>query len=399
MPATPDTLTGLLIQETQAAIYSAMLALATTLGLPVTSWQPGDPTRSLFFLESSLIEALEEEVTGFVQSGFLDYATGTWLQVLAQEVFNVIVPPATFATTTTQVLTNAGGGIYEFAADGGDTHFSCSASGATYTNTTGGTLTGVGSVQVSPTVGPTITMTVVADQAGSASTAGPGEIDTLVTGLLGVTTSNTTAAVGIDQQSDATTVQQCRNKLGALSPNGPAAAYAYVALNPALTGIQTPTRVRVYDSSDTGDVIVYVAGPSGAALSGGDVAAVLTAIETWATPLCITPSVSSAAPVTLAVTYTVWVYQSVNQTSAQIQAAISTALTDYFALQPIGGNIIPPSNTGDLYVSEVESVIGSVFPQIFKVSVSLPVADVVLANNEVAVLGTVTGTVNIISGG
>ena len=172
MPATPDTLTGLLIQETQDAIYSAMLALATTLGLPVTSWQPGDPTRSLFFLESSLIEALEEEVTGFVQSGFLDYATGTWLQVLAQEVFNVIVPPATFATTTTQVLTNAGGGIYEFAADGGDTHFSCSASGATYTNTTGGTLTGVGSVQVSPTVGPTITMTVVADQAGSASTAG-----------------------------------------------------------------------------------------------------------------------------------------------------------------------------------------------------------------------------------
>lgn len=389
MPATPDTLSGLLIQQTQAQIYAGALQIAQTLGLPVTSWQTGDPTRSLLYIESALISTLESIVTGYIQSGFLDYASGEWLVILAQEVFNVIVPPATYAETT-ETLTNAGGGVY--IIEPGDLTFTLSSNPAiTYTNTTGGTITGVGSP------GATLNLTVQATQPGAASTASSGEIDTLVTTLLGVTCTNSTAAIGIDQQDDETTRQQCRDKLGSLSPNGPAAAYSYVALNPALTGIQTVTKARVYADSDTGDVLIYVAGPSGG-VSSPDVAAVQAAIEQWATPLCITPTTKSANPITIAVTYSIWVYQSVNQTVSQIEAAITTALEACFANRPIGGDIIPPALTGFFYQSLIESTIGEVFPnQTFRVTVSSPGGDTSLGNGDVPVLGTITPTVTILA--
>lgn len=393
---TQPSLESLLIQQDKATIYAAFLQLATTLGLPVTSWQAGDPTRSLGWLEATILETLENVVVGYIKSGFLDYAaadaeaTGNpiWLNIVAQQVFGVTVPSATYAETDV-TLTNTGGGI--FTIEPGDLTFKNSTTGATYHNTTGGTLTGVG------TSGATLDVTVTADEPGSGSSAAANEIDALVTTLNGVTCTNAAAAVGIDQQDPSVTVQQCRDKLGSLSPNGPASAYSYVARNSALTGIQTVTRARVYPDSDTGDVLLYVAGPSGA-VGGSDVTAVQNAITTYATPLCITPTVDSANNVTVAVTYTIWIYKSVNQTSAQIEAAILTALETMFSNRPIGGDIIPPATTGALYVSLIESTIRNVFPdQTFRVVVSLPSGDTALGNGDVPVLGTVTPTVNIIS--
>ena len=392
MPSTPTTLSDLIIEEDQPTIYAAFLTLAAQLGLPVTAWLPGDPTRSQFFVESTQLASLEQVAVGFIQSGFLDYvgipnpdgSANPWLAIIAQQFFNVIVPLATFAETDV-VLTNSGGAIY--VIEPGDVTLKSSISDQTYHNTEGGTLTGSGG---------TLTLNFIADVAGAASTAGVGEIDTLVTALLGVTCSNPASAVGTDEQAPATTVQQCRDKAASLSPNGPAQAYSYVALTPALTGIQTITRARVYPSSVTGDVLMYVAGAAGA-VSGGDVTAVQNAVNKWATPLCITATVASATNVTSAVTYTVWIYQSVGQTTGQIQAAISTALTNYFAARPIGGDIIPPATTGTLFAAEIAAVIGRVFPnQTFRVSVTLPASDVALTNGQVSVLGTVTGTVNLI---
>ena len=387
------SLASLLVQQTKAAIYAAGLAVAQSIGLPVTSWQAGDPTRSLYFVEAEILETLETVVVGYIQSAYLDYASipnadGTpnpWLAIVAKQTFNVDIPDATFAETTV-TLTNSFGGVY--GIEPGDLTFKNSTTGATYHNTTGGTLLGSGG---------TLGLTVVADLAGSGGSASVAEIDTLVTPLSGVTCSNATAAVGIDQQDPSVTVQQCRNKLGSLSPNGPASAYSFVALNSALTGIQTITRARPYPDSDTGDVLLYVAGPSGA-VGSPDVAAVQTAIQTYAAPLCITPTVASASNVTVAVTYTLWLYKSVNQTSAQIQAAVATSLANLFAARPIGGDIIPPATTGALYVSLIESTIRGVFPtQTFRVSVSLPSGDTALTNGQVPVLGTVTPTINIVA--
>lgn len=380
------SLLTLLVQETKAQIYATAIRVAEVVGVPVSSWQPGDPTRSLFHLEAEILATLEEVVVSFIQSGFLDYATGPWLKILAEQVYGVTVPDATYAETDV-VLTNGGGGLYEIEA--GDLTFKSSLTGKTYRNTTGGTLAS----------GPatTLTVTVVADEAGSASSAGATEIDTMVTGLLGVTCSNPTAAVGDDEQEEATTRQQCRDKLGSLSPNGPAEAYSYVSRNAELTGVSGVTRVRTYPDSDTGQVQVYLATASGG-VSEPTRAAVEEAIATYATPLCITPTVTAATGVAVAVTYELWVYTSVNKTQAEIEAEIETALEELFAEHPIGGDIIPPATTGKLYKSLIESTIRGVFPEAFRVSVSAPSGDTSLANGEVATLGTVTPTINLVTG-
>lgn len=385
------TLASLLVRETKEAIYNGALSIASALGLPVSSWQPGDPTRSLYHVESEKLAELEGTAVGFIGAGFLDFASSdtipgtsySWLDILAKQVFNVDVPEATFASTSV-VLTNGGGGLYEIEA--GDLTFKNSTSGKTYRNTTGGTL--------ASGPGTTLTITVVADEPGSDSSAAVGEIDEMVTTLLGVTCTNPAAAVGTDKWERSTIIAQCRDKLGSFSPNGPREAYAYVARNSELTGTTVVTRVRVYADSDTGDVTVYLASGAGG-VEEADRALVEDAILTWATPLCITPTVLSAAPKTIAVTYQLWVYKSVNKTAAEIEEEVEDALEQMFAARPIGGDVIAPA-TGRLYHSMIESTIRGLYPQTFRVTLATPSGDTDLDEDEVPAIGTVTATINIV---
>src|SRR5262249_53248281 len=110
---------------TKEEIYALALQIAADAGLPVSSWQAGDPTRSLYILESQVLATLDGVVVGYIKAGFLDYAvelaqtTGdpAWLNILAKQTFNVDVPSATFASTDVE-LTNSGGGVYDI--DPGD---------------------------------------------------------------------------------------------------------------------------------------------------------------------------------------------------------------------------------------------------------------------------------------
>jgi len=379
-------LTTLLYEATKAEIYAKALEVADTLGLPVTSWSPGDPTRSLYHVLSEELETVEEIVSNYVASGFLDWATGDWLTLLANQVFRAERTAATYATTTV-TLTNGGGGYFG-GIEAGDITFKNSLTGATYTNTSGGDLlSGPGT---------TLDVTVVADEAGSDGSAGATEIDTLVTTYNGVTCSNATAATGVDEESDAALRIRCRAKLGSLSPNGPADAYDYVATTSELTGTTNVTRSRTDGDSTTGDVDVYLAGPSGA-VAGPDVTLVESAILTYATPQCITPNVVSATAVSIAVTYQLWLYEAVGETTATIKVAVAAALAALFAAEPIGGDIIttPP---GSFYKELIEATILKVYPNhAFRVSVAAPAGDTSLTISQVATLGTVTPTVTLVS--
>jgi len=386
------SLTSLLIKETKAAIYAKGLSIASAVGLPVTTWQAGDPTRSLYHLQSEILSTLEEIVAAFIASGFLDDATGIWLKILAKQFFDVDVPEAT-AGTCTVVLTNTGGRVDDY--DPGDLVFKNSTTGKTFTNVTGGHLS-AGSIG-SPS---TLPLTVEADEVGSESSAGVGEIDALVTGILGVTVSNTTAAIGVDEQDESVTRQQCRDKLGPISPNGPSDAYRFIAVTPKYSGTSLVTKARSYSSSDSGDVTLYIAGPSGA-VAETDRALVEAAILKWSTPLCITPTVVSASNVSVAVTYTLYLYKRVNKTAAEVKAEVETALEALFASREIGGDVIPSDflggGGGALYKSLVESTIRGVFQaDAFHVAVSAPSGDTALTEGQVPVLGTVTGTVTFV---
>lgn len=382
---TSPSLASLVVQETKATILSYYLGVANAIGLPVSSWQPSDPVRSLYAAEAEELSIVETTVVGYITSRFLDLASGVWLAVKAKQDYNVDVPAATFATTDV-TLSNAGGGLYS-GINPGDITLKSSITGKTYRNTTGGNL--------ASGPGTALTLTFVADEAGSASSAGVGQIDTMVTQLNGVTCSNAVGAIGIDAQDDATTRQQCRDKLGSLSPNGPRDAYSYVARNAALSGTSNVTRVRVFGVSTTGAVTVYLAGPAGAVVEA-DRALVDAAIQKWAAPFCITPTVLAAASVVVPVTYQLWIYKSCNKTAAQIAADIQAALQAMFAARAIGGDIIPPATTGAIYASMIESTIRAVYPQAFRCVVTMPAGDTALTNSQVATLGTVTPTINIV---
>ncbi len=387
-------LSTLIIQETKEAIYRTALGVATAVGLPVTTWHAGDPTRSLFHLESELLAKLEEIVVGYIRAGFLDTAAelaadGTaagrgWLNVIARQVFGVDVPAASSATTDV-VLTNTGTRFFP-DIEAGDITFKNTLTGKTYRNTSGGTL------ESGP--GTTLTVAVEADEPGSDSSAGAGEIDFMITSMVGVTCSNAAAAIGTDEQDPATTVQQCRDKLSSLSPNGPKGIYSYVARNPELSGTTSVTRVREYGESDTGDVTVYLASASGG-VTEPDRALVEAGILRWATPLCITPTVLAATNVLVAVTYELWVYKSVNKTAEEVEDEVGAALETMFATRPIGGDVISPA-AGKLYKTMIESTIRGVYAQAFRVSVTTPSIDTALTEGQVAALGTVTATIHLV---
>jgi len=376
------SLASLLLTETKAAIYARGLGVATALGLNVTSWSPGDPTRSLYHFVSEILEALEINVAGYMSSGFLDYAQGVWLTLLAEQVYNVTRVEATYASTSV-TLTNSGGGVYVIAP--GDVVVRNSFSGKTYTNTTGGTLAGLSA----------LTLDFTADEAGAGSTSSATEIDELVTAYLGVTCSNATAAVGLDEEDDASLRDRCRAKLGTLSATGPRDAYDFVVRSSELTGVTNITKSRTVADSTTGDVTVYVAGASGA-VGAGSVAAAQAAVEQWAAPLCITPTVVSCSNLVFPVTYQAWIYSSVGETTATIETKIEAKLEELFAARPIGGDIISPATTGYLYQSLITAAIRSAYPDhTFRVVVSSPAADTGLLIGECAVLGTVTPTITL----
>lgn len=382
---TTPTLDDLLTTQTKAEIYADALEVAEAVNLPVSTWEQGDPTRSTYHLLAEYLETHDQVSAQYIGAGFLDHAPDDWLPLLAWQVYGVETVEATFASGEV-TLTNTGGGLYEIEA--GDITFRSSATDKTYRNTSGGTL--------SPGPGTTLVLEVAADEAGSASSAAAGEIDELVTTLLGVTVSNAAALVGLDAETPASIRQRCRDKLASLSPNGPRGAYSYVARDPDLSGTTAVTRTREFGDSDTGDVLVYLAGPSGAVASE-DRDLVEAAILEWALPLCITPTVASATNVPVAVTYSLWIYSGVNLTSAEIEDAIEEALADMLATRPIGGDIIPPAVTGAVYKDWLLAAIERAFPNhTFRATLTLPASDVALTNSQVATLGTVTPTITFV---
>ncbi len=397
------SLAQLIVQETKAGIYEFALGVANRIGLPVSTWETGNPTRSMFHVESEYLEKLEEIVVGFIKAGFLDLAAEiaedmlsrglanayTWLEWNAKQFYNVDVPPATAATTRV-VLTNTGGGFFP-DIDPGDIIFKNTTSGKTYKNTSGGTL--------ASGPGTTLTLDVEAEEVGSESSAGAGEIDEIVTGMIGVTCTNPVAAIGQDKWSPSTIVKQCRDKIGSQSSQAPRDIYTYVARNKDLTGTNAITRARAYSVSNSGDIAIYLAGPGGA-IAEVDRALVETAIMKHAVCLTATPHVYSASNVVIPITYEVWIYSSVNKTAEEIEAAILSALQALFRSRDIGGDIIPPATSGVLAHSVIKTTIGNVFKaQTIKTEVSTPSVDTPIANGEVAAIGLVSATIHFVTVG
>jgi phage-related baseplate assembly protein len=377
--------------ETADKLLDFGLGFAKIVGLDVTSWRTGDPTLAQFKFVAEKLAATDQTVANLARSAVLSVIRDAanageagaidWLKMRALEDFGVEAQEATFAASaggTGVTLLNSGGGNYPIDEVGKLT-FKSSINGKTYHNTTLGTL--------APGPGTTVTLEFIADEEGSDSTVAVGEIDTMVTTLLGVSITASAAAVGLDEESPDSIYNRCVASLGALSPNGPKDAYNFVARSPALTGINSIARVITVDNED-GTVTVYIANATGSA-TGAEVTAVQAAIDKYATPIGPTVTVVSATGVSIVTVATVAYKGSLSD--LDLQTAIASKRNAKLAALDIGGDALVSGSKGvarDLHYEAIRSVVG-----ITSVSLGTPAADVILAANQVPVPGACTITV------
>jgi phage-related baseplate assembly protein len=379
MASVSFSLADLFSVTTKARVYAKALQIATALGLPVTSWRAGDPTRSVYHVIAEEIEARDITASSYAKSGFLDSATGEWLTILADQVFNVQREAAT-AVASTLRLVNTEGGVYSW--DAGDLVFRSSVNGKTYHNTTAGTLSAVAEE---------IDVGFIADEEGADSSLAADELDELVTAMPGVEILSSDAGNANDEEDDAPLRERCRASTGALSPNGPADAYRYVAVTAALTGNTETTRAYVEANSGTGAVTVYCAGAAGG-VSGTALTAVDTAIARYCTPLCITATIESAVEATQNVTVSVVLSSSVGVAEAEAESAVETAIENAMNVYPVGGI------NGYFYTDAVRAAVFSAYglTNTVQITVTTPAADVALDPDEVIVPGTLSVSVTFI---
>jgi uncharacterized phage protein gp47/JayE len=359
---------SLFVAETKEAILSFGIEVAQVLGLPVSSWRDGDPTKSLYHFQAEAQAAREEKNVSFAKSGFLSTAEGDWATLHALEVYGITRGEATYATPTV-TLTNGGGGVFSDLGNGGLV-VKATSTGKTFRSMNDPGVLGPGD---------TLTWELIAEEAGAASSVAANEIDDFVTpgelATFGVVVTSSTAAAAQDQQSVEELRDQCGDSLGALSPDGPPDAYEYVCKNSDLTGNTEINRATTLGDDDTGEVAVYVASASGA-VTAPSVAAAQAAVLIWATPVCIRPTVVSATPRTVNVSAQI----TGDRIPASFEDTITGALGALLESLPIGGAV---------YRSRLIAAIHAAIPQAVSVNLVAPAADVTLANNEVPVLGTV----------
>lgn len=357
--------------ETAEKILARGLEVAQAVGLPVTSWRSNDPTRSLYKYLAETLAALEEKATEFAKAGFRSTAEGDWATVHAKEVYGVTRQDATYAAPTI-TLRNAGGGVFPDLGNGGLTVKS-TATSKTYHSTDNPGVLGPGT---------TLTFALVADEAGAASSVGVDELDAFVSpaelASFGVVIVGSASAAAQDQQSVEELRDQCGDTLGALSPNGPPDAYEYVCKASELTGSTEINRATAIGDHDTGEVIVYVASAAGS-VSAPSVAAAQDAVLRWATPLCIRPTVVSAAEQEVHIIAQI----TGEDVPADYLERINGALGTLFISLPIGGVV---------YRSRLIATIHAAVPAAASVNLLAPSLDVAVGAGAVPVVGDVSVT-------
>lgn len=334
------SLSQLLASVSLANWKTTIVDVANQVGLKTENWVEGGFTRTVVSLFSQLYATAGDVVRLIAAGGFLDYAEGDWLTLLARNLYGVERIEATFASAEDGItLTNGGGGLY--VLEPGDLVVAHVTTGATYRNVTGGTL--------SPGIGNTLKLDLTAEEAGSDSNAPVGTITVLVTTNLGVTCSNEVALAGLDKETDEALRQRCRDSLAALSIGGIKKAYEFFAKSAVRTdgtavGV---TRVRVMPAIGDGTGIVYIAGASGA-VSGPDVAVVQGIFDEKVTPYGFDATATSASNLSITAAGSIWIPSSLGLTTLEAKQAVFDALEAYVQSLPIGGVVISPA-TGKVY--------------------------------------------------
>lgn len=372
--------------QTQDQIRASMVTNLITLGVPADKWRAGGVASSILTVSAMALALMSTVIATLIQGFFLPTATGNSLRLLAQYMYGVTIPQATFASGNV-TLTNPGGATFTIAIGG----YVCQnpTTKVTYTNAVAFVLN----------PGGTATFGVVSNTVGSAGNAVAGAINTNVTSLIGgVTVTNPAALVGIDTPSDAIIRTLCLNKLGALSVRGVRTAYAYaiqIALNSVTGAPVNISRWSVSSASHTGIVTVVVASPTGPA-DPNDVIGVGTSIEANARPEAVSVNASGATALAYAPALTIWCTLPNGVNSAQVKTAIDAALVTFISTYPIGGQSAnddanPSTPVTALFADGVKGAVAAAVVSVGGLMISCQGAtDLVLTPTQVATNGITT---------
>jgi hypothetical protein len=392
-------------QEVLGDLYDL---LGVLFGQPL-ALNPGEPIPAALdtFVGWTVDQLWNPIVLPALQAQFGDFATGDYLTLLAQTLWR---RPRIeqLQGTMSVVLENRGS-------------FSGSlpicrvknAVGKTYTVAAGsGTLPAYVSGPF-----PTVTVTFIADEAGTGSNAQPGDISVyptpLVAGPIGVYVQSNAACLGSDEEADPQLLARGRSAVGELaSAAPPKSAYESIGKDPtgAFTRrLLTPPWPTTYQPAIArvrpvvngyANITVYLASSSGPAAGdtatpGTDVYNANVAIQLFAVPAGTTAIVVAATANNVALgTITLAVAASSNVTAAEAISACQTRLVTFFEFLPIGGNRKSAGGPGFLYLNKLQGVIES--PD-YVVEADMPgfTADLMLGAGQV-VVATYTIAANIV---
>ncbi len=321
---TTVTLDDLVVPQTRESVLGTLLGLLVAADFPVTSWQATSEPRALVEMEADALSDLSSVIAEIAKGGFLDYAEGPWLKLLAKSVFDVDFHPAVTLLGTERLSNSTGGGIAVLAGQWFE-----SDSGLRYVSTTGGTVP----------AGSLLDVTIQAESPGALYNVAVGSISAMLTPVPGITAGNPAVGItgtwivtqGVDEESDALLRARCRARWGALGAGGSADAYRYWVT----TASAQVTRMSILENVPVdGWVSVYVAGPAGG-LDPSEVA-VIDAYVQPRRPLCVKVAITATSNFLYAVTGDVKV-RAAYLTSAQ--AAAASALKAHFEAIPVGGTI------------------------------------------------------------
>lgn len=341
------------ITEDQA--LETFLSTLETLGVPARSWRKGAGPRVFLRVAARIFAGYSSLIAAITRGGFLDYATGSWLTLLAFYVYGVSRIPATFATGKIKFL-NLGGGVFNEPVE----------------QVTALWVLGKKSyVNMEPVIlgiGETKEFSFRAVEAGSSSSAPANQIARLETVLTNVYVSNLVALVGRDEEDDATLKQRCRDRLASLSPNGPRGAYAdavrsAVRLDGSAVDIN---RVRVSPASSVGIVTITVAAPGGVPVPS-DLTAIRLRVDTIARPDATRANVGAASLLPVVRSLTIWARSAPGLTEAMVKGPADLALLALGRDWPIGGIAKTEGGQGYLFADTVKGVVKASHSAIFDV--------------------------------
>lgn len=385
----------LIASQTAQQFKARVLSVCSSVALKVSSWIEGEPSEQWLQVVSRMFYDVHVIIRDSNRAHFLDTATDPgdedgdenpragWLSAKGKSDYGPERTDKTFATGFV-TLTNGGQSTHVLRPE--KLTFQNSATEKTYRNTVAN-LYGAAGYTLAPSG--VVTVPIRAEEIGTASNSAATEIDTLVSSLDGVTVSNASPVLGTDRENYLDYRARCRLAAAATSPNGPAAAYEYIALNTNADGsLGTPddgktkvnvTRVQVTKNNAFGAVNVWLASPSGAATTD-DVIAVRANIERYAVPDCITLTVSAAVAVNVTVTGTITGNAAPGLTTGIVSDAATAAETAFFSTAPVGGF------DGWIYDEKIAAVAIQSHSSLYKYVGSSPSGDTSLAEGEVAVL-------------